>query len=321
MNCEIVVVGLELVGWCKVLIDISVFGCLVLECLLQIEQVFIGGVGLSDQDFVIKLFSVWCCLLVVNVVDSDYYICSFLYKIIIYKGLMMLVDLVVFYLDFGDECLQIVICVFYQCFFINILLKWLLVQFFCFFVYNGEINIIIGNCNWVQVWWIKFINELIFDLEELGLLVNCVGFDLLSMDNMFELMVIGGMDLFCGLCMIILLVWQNVEIMDVDLCVFYEYNLLYMEFWDGFVGVVLIDGCYVVCLFDCNGLCLLCWVIMKNGYIILVLEIGVWDYKFEDVIVKGCVGLGQIFVVDIEIGQVLYSDDIDNCLKLCYFYK
>ncbi|MFH4094890.1 hypothetical protein WAI78_21790, partial [Acinetobacter baumannii] len=57
MNREIVAAGLELVGWRKVPIDTSVLGRLALERLPQIEQVFIGGAGLSDQDFAIKLFS------------------------------------------------------------------------------------------------------------------------------------------------------------------------------------------------------------------------------------------------------------------------
>ena len=57
MNREIQAAGLQLVGWRKVPIDTSVLGRLALERLPQIEQVFIGGDGLSDQDMAIKLFS------------------------------------------------------------------------------------------------------------------------------------------------------------------------------------------------------------------------------------------------------------------------
>lgn len=67
--------------------------------------------------------------------------------------------------------------------------------------------------------------------------------------------------------------------MDDDFCVFYEFNFMYMELWDGLVGIVLINGCYVVCNFDRNGLCFVCYVIIKNGFIILVLEVGIWDYE------------------------------------------
>ncbi|MGA4815087.1 hypothetical protein ACPA9J_05915 [Pseudomonas aeruginosa] len=47
--------------------------------------------------------------------------------------------------------------------------------------------------------------------------MNRVGSDSSSMDNMLELMVTGGMDLFRGLRMIIPPAWQNVETMDADL--------------------------------------------------------------------------------------------------------
>jgi glutamate synthase (NADPH/NADH) large chain len=57
MNREILAAGLQLVGWRKVPIDTSVLGRLALERLPQIEQVFIGGEGLSDQDMAVKLFS------------------------------------------------------------------------------------------------------------------------------------------------------------------------------------------------------------------------------------------------------------------------
>ncbi len=97
MNREIVAAGLELVGWRKVPIDTSVLGRLALERLPQIEQVFIGGAGLSDQDFAIKLFSARRRSSVANAADSDHYICSFSHKTIIYKGLMMPADLAAFY--------------------------------------------------------------------------------------------------------------------------------------------------------------------------------------------------------------------------------
>ncbi|WP_207856051.1 glutamate synthase central domain-containing protein, partial [Pseudomonas sp. 79_C] len=76
-----------------------------------------------------------------------------------------------------------------------------------------------------------------------------------------------------------------------------------------------------VCLLDRNGLRPARWVTTKNGYITLASEIGVWDYKPEDVIAKGRVGPGQIFAVDTETGQILDTDAIDNRLKSRHPYK
>ena len=112
MNREILAAGLQLIGWRTVPVDSSVLGRLALERLPQIEQVFIGGEGLDDQAFAIKLFVARRRSSVANAADTDHYICSFSSKTIIYKGLMMPADLQQFYPDLGDERLQTAICVF-----------------------------------------------------------------------------------------------------------------------------------------------------------------------------------------------------------------
>ena len=321
MNREIVAAGLDLIGWRQVPIDPSVLGTLARERLPRIEQVFIGGEGLDDQAFTVKLFSARRRSSVANQADTEHYICSFSHKTIIYKGLMMPADLAAFYPDLGDERLQTSICVFHQRFSTNTLPRWPLAQPFRLLAHNGEINTITGNRNWAQARRPKFANEQIPDLDDLGPLVNRVGSDSSSMDNMLELLVTGGVDLFRGVRMIIPPAWQNVETMDADLRAFYEYNSMHMEPWDGPAGVVLTDGRYAVCLLDRNGLRPARWVTTANGYITLASEIGVWDYKPEDVIAKGRVGPGQILAVDTETGQVLHTDDIDNRLKSRHPYK
>ncbi|WP_459207076.1 glutamate synthase large subunit [Pseudomonas sp. MLB6B] len=321
MDREILAAGLKLVGWRKVPIDTSVLGRLALERLPQIEQVFIGGEGLSDQELAIKLFSARRRSSVANAHDADHYICSFSHKTIIYKGLMMPRDLAAFYPDLSDERLQTAICVFHQRFSTNTLPKWPLAQPFRFLAHNGEINTITGNRNWAMARRTKFANDLIPDLEELGPLVNRVGSDSSSMDNMLELMVTGGIDLFRGVRMLVPPAWQNVETMDADLRAFYEYNSMHMEPWDGPAGIVMTEGRHAVCLLDRNGLRPARWVTTKNGYITLASEIGVWGYQPEDVLAKGRVGPGQIFAVDTETGQILDTDAIDNRLKSRHPYK
>ncbi|GGJ99248.1 glutamate synthase large subunit [Pseudomonas matsuisoli] len=321
MNREILAAGLQLIGWRQVPIDPTVLGTLAKDRLPRIEQVFIGGEGFDEQAFTVKLFSARRRSSVANQDDTEHYICSFSHKTIIYKGLMMPADLAAFYPDLGDERLQTSICVFHQRFSTNTLPRWPLAQPFRLLAHNGEINTITGNRNWAQARRPKFANEQIPDLDDLGPLVNRVGSDSSSMDNMLELLVTGGVDLFRGVRMIIPPAWQNVETMDADLRAFYEYNSMHMEPWDGPAGVVLTDGRYAVCLLDRNGLRPARWVTTTNGYITLASEIGVWSYQPEDVIAKGRVGPGQILAVDTETGQVLHTDDIDNRLKSRHPYK
>ncbi|MCK7577019.1 MAG: hypothetical protein MZV65_15070 [Chromatiales bacterium] len=61
---------------------------------------------------------------------------------------------------------------------------------------------------------------------------------------MLEVLVMGGMDIFRAMRLLIPPAWQNVEHMDPDLRAFYEYNSMHMEPWDGPAGIVLTDGRY-----------------------------------------------------------------------------
>jgi glutamate synthase (NADPH/NADH) large chain len=74
-------------------------------------------------------------------------------------------------------------------------------------------------------------------------------------------------------------------------------------------------------MLDRNGLRPARWVITKNGYITLASEIGVWDYRPEDVVSKGRVGPGKILAVDTQTGELLDSDVIDGRLKAAQPYK
>ena len=320
-NSQIAANGLKLVGWREVPIDPSVLGQLALERLPRIEQVFVTGDGLSDQAFAAKLFFVRRRTEIALNEHTEFYVCSLSGKDIVYKGLMMPADLAQFYPDLGDECMATAVCVFHQRFSTNTMPRWRLAQPFRFLAHNGEINTITGNRNWALSRRKKFVTPLLPNLEELEPLIDCSGSDSASMDNMLELLVTGGMDMFRGLRMMIPPAWQNVETIDAELRAFYEFNSIHMEPWDGPAGVVLTDGRYAVCLLDRNGLRPARWVTTSNGYITLASEVGVWDYLQKDVTAKGRVNPGQIMAVDTHTGEILQTEDIDNRLKVRQPYK
>jgi glutamate synthase (NADPH/NADH) large chain len=233
----------------------------------------------------------------------------------------MPVDLPGFYLDLADQSMETGICVFHQRFSTNTAPTWPLAQPFRLIAHNGEINTISGNRNWAKARASKFSNENIPHLAELQPVVNTTGSDSSSMDNMMELMLLGGMDLFRACRTMIPPAWHNVENMDADLKAFYEFNSMHMEPWDGPAGVVLTDGRYAVCMLDRNGLRPARWVITKNGYITLASEIGTFNYKPEDVVAKGRVGPGRIVAIDTHTGEFLETETIDNRLKKAHPYK
>ena len=313
--------GLPLVGWREVPVDSSVLGPLALSSLPRIEQVFVSGEGLDEQQFGIKLFYARRKAEIAMQADADFYVCSLSHKVISYKGLMMPADLGKFFPDLSDERMETAISVFHQRFSTNTLPKWPLAQPFRLIAHNGEINTITANRNWAQARRNKFTNDLLPDLESISPIVNVTGSDSSSMDNMLELLIAGGMDLFRAIRMVVPPAWQNVETMDADLKAFYEFNSMHMEAWDGPAGIVLTEGRYAVCLLDRNGLRPARYVVTKNGYITLASEIGVWDYQPEDVISKGRVGPGQILAVDTQTGEVLHTSDVEGRLKSRHPYR
>ncbi len=313
---EISAQNLEVLGWREVPTDSSMLGRIALDSLPVFEQVFVNGGGLSEEEFETRLFLARRHAEKSLEGDEETYICSLSGRVLSYKGLMMPADLPSFYLDLGDTRLETAICVFHQRFSTNTLPRWPLAQPFRLLAHNGEINTIAGNRNWASARCSKFRTGRLPELERIAPLVNRSGSDSSSMDNMLELLLAGGMDLFQAVRMMVPPAWQNVENMDPALRAFYEYNSMHMEPWDGPAGVVMTEGRHAVCMLDRNGLRPARWVITRNDYITLASEIGVYSYRPEDVVAKGRVGPGQILAVDTETGQVLHTGDIDDRLKV-----
>jgi glutamate synthase (NADPH/NADH) large chain len=307
--------ALSILGWRVVPVDPSVCGRMARENMPQIEQIFVDAPGLGKKELAVKLFIARRKAENALATDPDFYVSSLSHSVLSYKGLMMPADLPAFYLDLKNPALEVAMCTFHQRFSTNTLPKWPLAQPFRMLAHNGEINTITGNRNWALARINKFRSAAIPNIEEIAPVVNFTGSDSSSMDNMLDLLVTSGMDLYQAIRLIMPPSWQNMENMDADLRSFYTYSSLHMEAWDGPAGVVLTDGRYAVCVLDKNGLRPSRWVITRNGYITAASEIGVNAYNPEDVVAKGRVGPGQILVVDTEEGKILHSDDVANYLK------
>ncbi|WP_339338268.1 glutamate synthase large subunit [uncultured Oceanicoccus sp.] len=313
--------GLCSAGWRVVPTDTAYCGEIALSSLPSIEQLFINTQETDEQALATQLYIVRRKIELALANDEDFYISSFSASVISYKGLVMPVDLPKFYPDLADPRLETAICVFHQRFSTNTLPRWPLAQPFRLLAHNGEINTIEGNRNWADARASKFETERLPDIASISPLVNRTGSDSSSMDNMLEVLLAGGMDLFRAVRMLVPPAWQNMEHMDADLRAFYEYNSMHMEPWDGPAGIVMTDGRYAVCMLDRNGLRPARYVITKNGFITLASEIGTYDYKPEDVVAKGRVGPGQILAVDTQAGKLLHTKDIDQQLKTGQPYK
>lgn len=323
MAAELEQAGLQTAGWRTVPVNPDACGDESRASLPRIEQVFVNAPAAMDEATLERHL----CIarrrsekrLQAN--DPVFYVPSLSARIISYKGLVMPANLPVFYPDLDDETLETSVCVFHQRFSTNTLPQWWLAQPFRYLAHNGEINTIQGNRNWTRARSHTFATPLIPNMDDMRPLVNTVGSDSSSLDNMLEVLLMGGIDIFRAMRLLIPPAWQNVENMDPDLRAFYEYNSMHLESWDGPAGIVLTDGRYAACVLDRNGLRPARYVITRDRHITIASEIGVYDYSPEDVVSKGRLKPGEMLAVDTQTGQLLTPGDIDNDLKSRHPYR
>lgn len=312
---------LTIVGWRLVPTDKSILGPIAASNLPSIEQIFVDAPpGWRNKDLERRLYMARRRA-EKRISDERFYVASLSCLVTIYKGLMMPIDLPNFYLDLADIRMQSAICVFHQRFSTNTSPQWHLAQPFRYLAHNGEINTIKGNRQWSRARTYRFHSPLLPDLKDAAPFVNESGSDSSSLDNMLELFLAGGMDLYRAMRLLMPPAWQNNPTLDDDLKAFYEFNSMHMEPWDGPAGVVMTNGRHVACNLDRNGLRPARYVITRDGFITLASEVGIWDYGEDEVVEKGRVGPGEMLAIDTYTGTVFQSSDIDNELKIRHPYR
>ncbi len=319
---ELATETLTVVGWRKVPVNPEVLGEVAEKSMPRIAQVIVNGpFGWGSKDFERRLYIVRRRIEKRITDDPEFYIVSLSNLVIVYKGLCRPADLPLFFPDLADLRMQSAICLFHQRFSTNTLPKWSLAQPFRYLAHNGEINTITGNRQWARARSYKLKSPLLPDMAVGAPFVNEDGSDSSALDNMLELFLAGGMDLFRAFRLLIPPAWQNHPAMDEDLRAFYDFNSMHMEPWDGPAGIVMSDGRFVACGLDRNGLRPARYVVTRDKLITLASEVGIRDYEADEVIEKGRVGPGELLVIDTLTGKRWTSWDIDKELKSRHPYK
>lgn len=313
---------LSIEGWRVVPTAPEVLGPLARSTCPRIEQVIVSAPpGWRKKDLERRLYMARRRAEEKLSGHEDFYVCSLSCLVIVYKGLMLAADLGNFFLDLANSELTTSICVFHQRFSTNTQPRWPLAQPFRFLAHNGEINAIRGNRQWAQARQYKFHSPLLPDLQQAAPFINDSGSDSSALDNMLELMLAGGMDLFRALRLLIPPAWQGDPTMDDALRAFYEFNSMHMEPWDGPAGIVMSNGRHVACSLDRNGLRPARYIRTKDDILTVASEVGIWDYAEADVIEKGRLGPGQMLAVDTYTGKVWRSAEIDHELQSRHPYR
>jgi glutamate synthase (NADPH) large chain len=313
---------LQVAGFRALPTDATACGSEALKSLPVIEQVFVNApADIDESTFNRKLFMARRRCEKILAEDPAFYVPSLSASTIVYKGMVMPQFLAQFYPDLKDPRLESSVAVFHQRFSTNTLPQWRLAHPYRYLAHNGEINTVQGNRSWAVARGPLFRSPLLPDLSDILPLVSLSGSDSQSLDNMLEVLLVGGLDPMHAMRMLIPPAWQSVDMIDPDLKAFYEYYATHMEPWDGPAGIVLTDGRYACCTLDRNGLRPARWVITKNRHITIASEAGVWDYPPGDVIDKGKLGPGEMLALDLKTAELMTTKRIDDLLKSRHPYK
>jgi glutamate synthase domain-containing protein 2/glutamate synthase domain-containing protein 1/glutamate synthase domain-containing protein 3 len=241
----------------------------------------------------------------------DLVIPSFSSRTIVYKGMLTAAQLLGYYPDLQDERTKTALALVHSRFSTNTFPSWELAHPFRYIAHNGEINTLRGNVNWMRARESQLASELFGDdLQKVLPVVRPAGSDSATFDNVLELLVLAGRSLPHAMMMMVPEAWEERDDLPEHLRAFYAFHSCVMEPWDGPAAVCFTDGCVIGATLDRNGLRPGRWMETKDGWVVLASEAGVLDVAPENVLRKGRLQPGKLFLVDVEAGRIVEDDEV-----------
>jgi glutamate synthase (NADPH/NADH) large chain len=236
-------------------------------------------------------------------------------RTLVYKGMLTAPQLPAFFADLTDERLASAIALVHSRFSTNTFPSWPLAHPYRYVAHNGEINTIRGNRNRMKSREALLASPLIpGDLARLYPICNQDASDSASFDEVLELLHLGGRTLPHAVLMMIPEAWENHATMDPKRRAFYQFHASLMEPWDGPACVTFTDGTLVGAVLDRNGLRPARWWRTADDRVVLASEAGVLDVPPEEVVAKGRLQPGRMFLVDTSSGRLLDDDEVKASL-------
>ncbi|WP_374611905.1 glutamate synthase central domain-containing protein, partial [Gordonia sp. (in: high G+C Gram-positive bacteria)] len=232
-------------------------------------------------------------------------------RTMVYKGMLTTMQLPLYYEDLRDDRCLSAIAIVHSRFSTNTFPSWPLAHPFRFVAHNGEINTVRGNRNRMRAREALLETDLIpGDLKRAFPICTPEASDSASLDEVLELLHLGGRDVHHAVMMMVPEAWENVPDMDPRRRAFLQFNSSLMEAWDGPACVTFTDGTVVGAVLDRNGLRPGRWWQTRDGRVILASESGVLDVPVDDVISKGRLEPGRMFLVDTEQGRIIPDEEL-----------
>ncbi|MFC4856168.1 glutamate synthase large subunit [Actinophytocola glycyrrhizae] len=238
-------------------------------------------------------------------------------RTVVYKGMLTTAQLPAFFTDLTDPRLASAIALVHSRFSTNTFPSWPLAHPFRFVAHNGEINTIRGNRNRMRAREALLASELLpGDLTRLYPVCDPDGSDSASFDEVLELLHLGGRSLPHAVLMMIPEAWENNATLDPKRRAFYKFHSSLMEPWDGPASVTFSDGTLVGAVLDRNGLRPARWWRTTDDRVVFASETGVLDLPPDQVVAKGRLQPGRMFLVDTAAGKIVDDDEIKAALAV-----
>ena len=298
--------GQRVLGWRDVWVDELHCGTTAKACAPYIQHFFVGaGDQIEDQDALErKLYVIRRCVEKHDLPGVA--IAGFSTRTLVYKGMLTAPQLSQYYPDLKDDRLASRLALVHSRFSTNTFPSWELAHPYRMLAHNGEINTLRGNRNWHRSRELTLASPLFGeDIDKIrGLLGDDIS-DSASLDGLLELLVLGGRSPAHAMSMLIPEAFQGRPELSQEVRDFYAYHSSLVEPWDGPAAVAFTDGRVIGATLDRNGLRPGRWVVTKDGWVVLASETGVLEAGEDEIVAKGRLRPGKIFLVDLERDRIV----------------
>ncbi|MGB2760231.1 MAG: glutamate synthase large subunit, partial [Maribacter stanieri] len=321
--------GLKLLGWRNVPVNRSIPGRIAAETEPFVKQIFVAKENEEQDyfDFNLKLFiarkTTEHTIIGSKLSENKFfYVPSLSTKIIIFKGLLMPLDISLYYSDLMDSRVVTRLALVHQRFSTNTFPTWDLAQPFRYMCHNGEINTLRGNVTRM------FSREELLKSDMFGDEIKNVlpiilpgKSDSATMDMVVELLLMTGRSLPEVMMILVPEAWEKNAEMSEAKRAFYEYHSCMMEPWDGPASIPFTDGNFIGAVLDRNGLRPSRYTVTKDDYVVMSSETGVVDIAPENVDFHGRLQPGKMFLVNMEEGRIVNDEEIKENIAQKFPYK
>ncbi len=321
--------GLPFLGWRTVKTVNSMLGDTAKASEPFMRQVFIGRpAGMADDmAFERKLYVIrkraYVDIRASTFSGAEYwYVASLSFKTLVYKGMLTTDQVDQYFPDLKNPSMESALALVHSRFSTNTFPSWERAHPYRYLAHNGEINTLRGNMNWMHARQALFASEVFGDdIKKILPVINPNGSDSAMFDNTLELLVLAGRPMAHAMMMMIPEPWSNHESMDDTRKAFYQYHSCLMEPWDGPASIGFTDGKQIGAILDRNGLRPSRYYVTKDGTVIMASEAGVLDIPPDQIVQKGRLQPGRMFLVDTEQGRIIEDEEIKREVSSAQPYR